>query len=378
MSHVDKRKVIIGFSLLILFIASFVVARINSLYSNINTKSQTWTEPIPKEKTIFNLLLMGYGGPGHDGAFLTDTMMFASVDTEHKRVTLVSIPRDIWVRIPTTSGDEFARKINSAYQTGLFKDNYPDVPARYEGEQGSGDLVKEIVGSITGETIDNYVAIDFSGFKQVVDTLGGVEVYVEKPFTDPLYPIDGMEDDLCGLNPDDIEGFEEKEKIATESPEVAYPCRYEVLEFAAGTQLMDGETALKFVRSRQSAQDGGDFNRAARQQLFLEALRDRVLSVGFLPKILPLMRDLEENVRTDMSIELIQKFLTEAPSVNDYTITQVVLTTDNYLKEAISNDGQYILTSQNGPFKWTSFQRDLRLYFDGVTPTPVPIVTEEL
>ncbi len=375
-SKVDRRKGVIIISVVILFIATFIVARINSLYSTIST-GETWTTPIPKEKTTFNMLLMGYGGPGHDGAYLTDTMMFASINTEEKRVVLVSIPRDIWVRIPTKSGDEFSRKINSVYQTGLFIENYPDVRDIYAGEQGAGNLVKQVVGTITGQPVDNYVAIDFSGFKQVVDTLGGVDINVERAFSDPLYPVDGKESDLCGLDPEDLEGFEEKENIATESPELAYPCRYEVLQFSAGPQVMDGDTALKFVRSRHSPTDGGDFNRARRQQLFLEAVRDKVLSIGFIPKILPLMNDLEENVRTDLPIELIQRFLGEATSISDYTITQVVLTTDNYLEHGISDDGQYILVPVDGSHNWETFQDDLSLYLEGETPvfpTPTPEV----
>jgi LCP family protein required for cell wall assembly len=373
----ERKKLVIGTSIILLFVAVFILARLNSLYSNISTRSETWTTPIPKEKKVFNLLVMGYGGPGHDGAYLTDTMMFASVDTARKHVTLVSIPRDIWVRLPTRSGEEFASKINSVYQTGLFQQNYPDIPKKYAGEQGASELVRTVVGDIVGQPVENYMAIDFDGFRQVVDTLGGVEVNVKRSFTDPLYPIDGKEDDLCGLPEGDLEAFEEKEKIATESPELAYPCRYQALQFQAGKQTMDGETALKFVRSRHSPQDGGDFNRAHRQQLFLEALRSRVLSIGFIPKILPLMRDLENNVRTDMTIELMQRFLSEAPHVKDYKITQIVLTTDNYLKNDISSDGQYILTSKNGDFTWTRLHRDVRLYLDGKTPlTPTPPPSE--
>lgn len=367
----ERKKVIIAISLVILFIGTFLTARLNSLYSNISTRDESWAD-IPKEKKVFNVLLMGYGGPGHDGAYLTDTMMFASIDTEHKRVFLVSIPRDIWVKIPTSSGDLFAAKINSVYQTGLFPNNYPDLPKKYRGEQGASELVRSVVGDIVGQPVDNYIAVDFDGFKQVVDTLGGVQVTVQRPFSDPLYPVDGMEEDLCGLPEGDLEAFEEKEAIATESPELAYPCRYEVLQFASGKQTMDGETALKFVRSRHSPQDGGDFNRASRQQLFLEAVRDRILSVGFIPKILPLMNDLENNVRTDMPIELIQRFLKEAPHIRSYKVTQIVLTTDTYVENAISDDGQYILRSQDGTFVWRRLHRDVKTYLDGrvpVTPT---------
>lgn len=311
--NVEKRKKIaIGITVVIVFLLLFGAFRVFKLFNSINTKSAIWGKPIPKEKKVFSLLVMGYGGAGHDGAYLTDTMMIMRLDLDKNTATVISIPRDIWVQIPTTTDEEFYRKINSVYQTGLFRKNYPAVPAKYDGEQGASELIKETVQKIVGFPIDNYIALDFDGFKEAVDTLGGIDINVEKSFTDIEYPIDGKETDLCGVDPTDAVKFEELEKIATESPEVAYPCRYETLQFKAGEQHMDGETALKFVRSRHSLQDGGDFGRAKRQQLFLDAIRSKILSVAFIPKIIPLMNDLEKNLRTDLSLELINKYLGEA------------------------------------------------------------------
>jgi len=374
--QLDKKKTMIGVGLIALFLLIFGIARLNSLFSSISTGKNLTSKPIPKTQKVFNILAMGYGGPGHDGAYLTDTMMFMSIDTQNKRVTIVSIPRDIWVEIPTVGEDQpFMRKINSVYQTGLFKKNYPAVPQKYAGDQGASELVKEIVGKITGKPIDAYIAIDFDGFKKAVDTLGGVDVKVERTFTDVEYPLDGHESDLCGIEATDSAAFEAKENIATESPVLAYPCRYETLNFSAGLQKMDGATALKFVRSRHSPEDGGDFNRARRQQIFLEAVRDRVLSIGFIPKISPLLNDLEESIRTDISSELMKKLLKEAPSVKDYTTRQIVLTTDNYLSHDVSDDGQYILVSKSGANNWSLLQKDLELYLKGITPTPSPLVS---
>lgn len=372
----DRKKTLTIIGLVVVFLLIFGLARLNSLFTNISTGQNTKSKPIPKEQKVFNILAMGYGGPGHDGAYLTDTMMFMSIDTQNKRVTIISIPRDIWVEIPTEGEAEpFMRKINSVYQTGLFKENYPAVPKKYAGEQGASELIKEVVGEITGKPIDAYLAIDFDGFKKAVDTLGGVDVKVERTFTDVEYPLDGHESDLCGIEATDSAAFEAKENIATESPVLAYPCRYETLNFSAGLQKMDGETALKYVRSRHSAQDGGDFNRARRQQVFLEAVRDKVLSIGFIPKISPLLNDLEESVRTDISPELMKKLLKEAPDVKNYTTRQIVLTTDNYLMHDISDDGQYILVSKSGADNWTLLQKDLELYLKGITPTPSPVVS---
>lgn len=111
---------------LLLFFGIAILFKGYSVYNTIHTESENWsTSPIPKEQKVFNILLMGYGGPGHDGAYLTDTIMLARIDTENKKVLLISIPRDIWVEIPTEPDEDFYSKINSVYQTGLFSKNYP-------------------------------------------------------------------------------------------------------------------------------------------------------------------------------------------------------------------------------------------------------------
>jgi LCP family protein required for cell wall assembly len=150
---------------------------------------------------------MGYGGPGHDGAYLTDSMMLAHFDLAKKKTTMISIPRDIWVKLPTKSEVPFHAKINTLYQNEKFPDTFPDVIPE--------DLVRNTVQDITGLLVDNVVTVDFSGFKKAIDILGGVHITVEKSFTDREYPIDGHEDDLCGKTEADLP---ELEKVATESP----------------------------------------------------------------------------------------------------------------------------------------------------------------
>ncbi|OGK40024.1 hypothetical protein A3F34_00880 [Candidatus Roizmanbacteria bacterium RIFCSPHIGHO2_12_FULL_44_10] len=369
----DKRKrAIMAVGSVILILLVLFVVRLGNLYSTINTHSETWSRQIPKEKKDFTILMMGYGGAGHEGAYLTDTMMVFRVDFEKKTALMVSLPRDIWTEIPTESGDEFSRKINSVYQMGLFPKNYPDLKREYKSEQGAGDLVKKVIGDIVGFPVDYYLAIDFEGFKQAVDTLDGVEIAVARSFTDNLYPVDGKEEDLCGTSPDDLEKLDELFAVATESPELAFPCRYETLSFSSGEQHMDGATALKYVRSRHAPEDGGDFGRAHRQQLFLSAIKDKVLSVGFIPKVIPLINDLEGNVKTDIPIDLVNKFLKEAPKSDRYGVTQVVLTTDNYLRDAYSDDKQYILIPKSGEGIWTKLQKDLQNIIAGLSPTPSP------
>lgn len=363
----SKKKIALVAGIVSFLIISVVIFfKIYSFYNNIYTKKSP-NIPIktPVEKTAYNILLMGYGGAGHEGAYLTDTMMVAHVDTKTKKATLISIPRDIWVKVPTDSGDSFHSKINAVYQMGLFPESYPDLPKHYEGEQGAGELVGLVIQQVTGLTVDNYIAIDFAGFEKTVNTLGGIDVPVAVAFDDPEYPLTGHEDDLCGKPESELP---ELEKIATDSPEIAFPCRYENLHFSAGTQRMDGATALKFVRSRHSEQDGGDFARARRQQLFLEALKKEVISIGFLPKIIPLMDDLADHIHTDVDPVFANKLLLGSQVGQEYTQQQFVLDDEDYIKVGRSEIGQFILIPKAGIDKWQAVHRALNNFIEGITP----------
>ncbi len=387
----------------------FMVTRGMEWYNKVSVgsgsqQSDEPAEPVEEKQTVFNILLTGYGGSGHDGSYLTDTLMLASIDTEAKKVMLISIPRDLWVRFPTDEPDEeYYAKVNSVYQAGLFPENYPGIPEEYQGEDNAPSLIKDTVEEITGLEVDYFVGIDFSGFVKAIDELGGIEVDVERAFSDYAYPAAGKEDDLCGrepkptqtedeareqrerieaMTPEEREAWENRPveelteeeflKIATEEPQIAFPCRYETLTFEAGPQTMDGETALKFARSRKSLQDGGDFNRAARQQRVIKAVTDKVLSVGFIPRIIPTFDTLADHVRTDMPISQLQQFLGEAPNADQYQIDNFVLTADELLVLDVSFDGQSILVPAAGIDDYSQIQQTISNVIAGITPTPTP------
>lgn len=364
----SKKKIALIVGIVLFFILGIFAFKAFRFYNNIYTKkSPSIPAKTPVEKTAYNILLMGYGGAGHEGAYLTDTMMVAHIDTKTKKATLISIPRDIWVNVPTNSKDPFHSKINAVYQMGLFPKNYPDLPEKYQSEQGAGELVGLIINQVTGLAVDNYIAIDFAGFEKTVNTLGGIDVPVAVTFDDPEYPLTGHEDDLCGKQESDLP---ELEKIATDSPEIAFPCRYENLHFDAGIQHMDGATALKFVRSRHSEQDGGDFARARRQQLFLEALKKEVISIGFLPKIIPLMDDLADHIHTDIDPIFANKLLLSSQVGDEYVQQQFVLDDENYIKVGRSAIGQFILIPKAGIDKWETVHKALQNFIQGITPSP--------
>jgi LCP family protein required for cell wall assembly len=390
------KKISLAILLIILSLTVFYYFKASQFYQNIYIKKTNGEKKLT-EKTEFNILILGYGGEGHDGPYLTDTMIVAHINIKTKKIILISIPRDIWVKIPTKDGSDFSNKINAVYQMELFPQTYPNVADNYKQKQEIGGLIKEIVSQIIGLKIDNFIAVDFNSFKKGIDILGGIIINVDKAFEDPEYPIDGKENDLCGkeeefnqiakfLSPGANE--EEKQQLFKEKPELeeffnninekpylAFPCRYETVKFSAGKQFMNGETALKYVRSRHSPIDGGDFNRGRRQQIFIAALKDKIISFNFLPKIIPLMQELKENIKTDISLDEMKKIITKTTDTQQYTLDNLILSNQNLLKNSYSSTGQYILIPQAGENNWNEVKTTIHNMILGITPSPSPSVT---
>lgn len=188
-----------------------------------------------------NILFLGIAGADRDGPNLSDSIVVLSYDLKSNHLITVSIPRDIW-------SDALRDKINSAYAYGEAK------------KKGAGFiLAKAEIQAIIGQPIHYGAAINFDQFEELIDFLGGVEVNVENSFTDKEFPITGKENDLCNDDPE-------------------YKCRYQIVSFTKGTTLMDGQTALNFVRSRNAiGSEGNDFAREKRQQKVIEAIKDKVI-----------------------------------------------------------------------------------------------------
>lgn len=211
--------------------------------------STFFTDPLytlPSYDGRTNVLFIGMGGEEHDGSMLTDTIIFISLDLKNTGVTMLSIPRDIWV-------PSIEAKINAAYAFGENK------------EKGGGyPLIEDAVYEIVGQPIHYIVSLDFESFTHLIDLVGGIDVYVDRSFTDNNYPIKGKEKDLCEGDP-------------------LYRCRYETIHFDRGEQHMDGETALKFSRSRHAeGEEGTDFARSLRQQKVIQALKEKLVSSKIL------------------------------------------------------------------------------------------------
>ena len=366
------RNALIGLGIILIIIGVLIAGRLLSFYNTIHSDSKTTQEEPDKKKTEYTFLLMGYGGGLHEGTFLTDTIIVVTIDIQSKRALLISIPRDIWVKVPTKDG-EFHSKINAVYQMALFPDNYPNIDSSLFTKENPSGLIKRVVEDITGLEVDAYASIDFSGFIKAIDTLGSIEIDVERSFTDYEYPLEGKEDELCGRDEEFVQiepilnnamSQGDIDKLFSEKPELkpfydniqdslpeAFPCRFEELHFDAGLNSMDGETALKYARSRHSLEDGGDFNRAKRQQKVLEEIKSKVLAIGFIPKIIPLLNELEDHIVTDIPLGELNGLLLEARNANTY-LAQTLIISDELLTDSYSDEGQYIVIPQLGIDDW--------------------------
>lgn len=202
-----------------------------------------------------NFLLLGMGGAGHEAADLTDTIMFISLNPLTKDTVLLSIPRDLWVA-------SLRAKINTAYHYGGLT------------------AAKIAVTAILGQPVHYAVTLDFAGFTEVIDLVGGINITVPAAFDDFRYPVPGKE-----------------------TASVAE--RYEHLHFDAGPQRLDGTTALKYVRSRNAeGEQGSDFARSRRQQQVISAFKDKLFSAQTLlnpTRLLELKRTLSASLIHDLS-----------------------------------------------------------------------------
>lgn len=267
-----------------------------------------------KTEDRVNVLFLGIGGGKHDGPLLTDTMIYASIDPSSQKVTLISIPRDLWL-------PDLKTKINAIYSFGEEKKR-----------DGGLILAKAVVESILNQPVDYVFRIDFNGFIRAIDMVGGVDVNVQRDFEDLEYPISGKETDDCGFS------GEEFEKRATSSAILeAFPCRYEQISFSQGIRHMGGEAALKFVRSRHAkGLEGTDFARASRQELVISAFKEKIFSINTIlspGKLLSLYDVFQDSIHTDIKQDEYDDFVKLIKKIQNAQTNSVVFSyTDPYSK----------------------------------------------
>lgn len=264
----------------------------------------TWEDP--RRLTV---LLMGVDQRSSEfdteNAHRTDTMILVQVDPVNKTIGMLSIPRDLYVRIP---GFQSARVTTANYLGDLN-----ELPG------GGPQLAMDTVRSNLGVTVDKYVRINFEVFTRVVDILApdGVEVCVDESIYDPDYP---------------DEGFGTIE-----------------VRFEPGCQAMNTERLLQYARTR--ATEGGDFDRNRRQQQVIRALQKHLLSVGgvtrFATQIPNLYRELSASYKTNLSLEEVLALASLVSQIPDDRISSGTINALHVTFGETADGQQILLPRQN-------------------------------
>jgi LCP family protein required for cell wall assembly len=269
LSFVRRHLVLLLVSVFLLFLGFLGVQGAN-LLERLHLKPQdllsflgTPLENLNNTNGVTNFLMLGIRGEGTDSPNLADTIIVLSYNHATKSPAMISVPRDLWV-------PSLQAKINSAYYYGE------------KASKGSGiQMAQAAILETLGLPIHYTAVINFTIFKETIDLLGGIDVNVSPGFTDTQFPILGQENAL---------------------PESA---RYEAITFATGSAHLNGDMALKFVRSRHSTGDEGtDFARSRRQQQVISALRQKMLTPAFLldkNKLDAFFDILDRNLKTNIS-----------------------------------------------------------------------------
>lgn len=292
-----------------------------------------------EENGRVNILLAGTSedDPGHDGAKLTDSIMIVSIDTVNNKAFMMSIPRDLWVNYQTTSCSVgYQGKINAAYTCGeQIKFNEPGyVP-------GGMGLLEKIVQTNFGININYYAKIDYTAFKESVDTVNGIDITLKTDSPNGI--LDRIFDWEC-----------------------KYKC-YKV-KYPNGPLHLDGQQALDLARARgdytgyPTYGTGNDFGRTERQRQMLIALKDKALSLGILSnpaKLSSLLDSIGNNVETDFKTDELRRLYDIGKSVQSQNIQSIGLTDDNVnlVETFTSTDGQSAVRPVAGTTNFTQIKK---------------------
>ncbi len=289
--------------------------------------------PIPtSDPNHLNVLVLGIRGEEDiaNGGLLTDTIMLISVDKTTKKAVMVSLPRDLYIDMTGKLNDgteiKLKGKLNEVYVRGL------------EHSQGLA-LSGQIISRITGVPVDRAVVFDFNAFAKIVDIMGGIDVYLDSPFSEPKQ--------WAGDN-----GY--------------------VFSLPQGWSHLNSEQALYYARSRYSS---SDFDRARRQQQVMLAIKQKASTLGFLSnpkKITNVLDSLKGNVRTNFQPWEFGDILTIASSFKDSSsIHHTVLTPENLLYESKGPHNEYILLPRGDNYSGIRnfFQH---MFENPIPPTPTP------
>lgn len=277
-----------------------------------------------------NVLLLGIGGEGHDGPDLTDTILVASIDPVNHKAALLSVPRDLWVKLPPNNFIGTYQKINAAYEAGKYSYLGKEDPTNNNTKAVAAGFasVDKAVEQVLGIPIHYHVLVDFHAFSQGIDAVGGVSVNVPEQLYDPTIAWEN-----------------------NNNPVIA----------KAGLQTFNGKQALLYTRSRETS---SDFARTERQRAVLLALKQKVLTLGTFSnpdKVSNLLDALGNNVVTDLSITDAMRLYDIGKNIGDGGVQSVGLADPpNHFVTTGNMNGISIVQPTAGLFDYTAIQSFVR------------------
>ncbi len=273
------------------------------------TALPTATIPAWNGKDRLNILLVGVDQRPKEGTFNTDTLIVVSIDPVSKQVAMFSLPRDT-VDVPIPSGP--ARRVFGSAYAGKINSLYTNTRNRGDAFAGNANTrgfnaLKQVLGELYGLDIQYYAMVNFAGFENIVDTLGGVTINVQNPVLDDHYPGDNG------------------------TIRVYIP---------AGVQHMTGSQALVYARSRHTS---NDFDRAQRQQRVILSLREQADPKTILDHLSQLLGDLKKSFKTDIPQAKLPQLIGLSSQIDSSKIRSYVFTPPFYAHEGSDSRG-YIIT----------------------------------
>jgi LCP family protein required for cell wall assembly len=255
-----------------------------------------------------NIVMLGYGGSGHEGAYLTDSIVVMSLLPQSHHTTLVSIPRDLWIQYPPNSGNY--NRINAVYP--IASNNNADPVA-------GGNAIAQKVSLVTGLDARYWMTINFTGFRDFIDAIGGVDVDVPDAFT-ANYP---------------------------KNDDPAIDASWIKVHFSKGLQHMNGARAIQYARAREvldNPAEGTDFARSVRQQIIMKAALAKLKDWHTWPSFLGALDALKRTIYSNLSLADLAQFALKMDLNNAH---RVGLSFSNVLT-GTNIDGQSVVVPQNG------------------------------
>jgi len=290
-----------------------------------------------EDKNTLSILLLGYGGAGHQGGYLSDVIQVVFFDFDNMKISFISIPRDLFVSLP----DGTTGKINRAFSLGESGDQI----------HSGAEIAKQMATLVTGIPIDAFISVDFIGFKVAIGgILDGLEVNVGEVLDDPWYPIEGKQLDTCGMSAEKVADL--SNTLSGFQLESQFECRYEHIYYDVGKHHMEGGDALAYVRSRHGSA-GGDFSRSKRQQDVLIAIREKLFTLNALKRIPEFFKTMIALTDTDLDIDTISTLAPKLTQTLNMETQSITLSTQNVLENSKSSAGAYIVVPKSGLNNWS-------------------------